>query len=181
MYVDRAQTKVSRGKAEVTHAVSSWPPPGKPVLQNIPAGLPASAWDAHSSWVASKNALNWAAITPKREGNPKIKPSASWSCSGLISATSFALVGAFIFWSITSESVSGTWSEPHQSDQIKQHSVQNNRRPLPLLSFPLFLWYYICILLHKDFTCQSVASTPWTALAPRCTSLAIISTCPCKE
>lgn len=95
-------------RIEGTHAVSSWPPPWKPVLQKIPAGLPARAWDAHSSCVASKNALNCAAITPNRDGNPKTNPSASGSCSGLISDTSFALGGAFTFFNIKSESVSGT-------------------------------------------------------------------------
>lgn len=102
-----------------THADSSWPPPWKPVLQKIPAGLPARDCDAHRSWVASKKALNWLGIIPKREGKPNIKPSASTSCSGLMSATSFVLGGAFIFCNIKSGSVSGTYLQQTQKNYFK--------------------------------------------------------------
>lgn len=140
-------------KGSRVYAVFSWPPPWKPVLQKMPAGLPASFCDTHSSWVASKKARNWAAIMPNREGEPKIKPSASASCSGLITATSASLGGAFIFSNTRSGSVSGICSTREDINlNLKPLSQVISPPPLIYHSYPFFsLPYPIvqhCIVLH---------------------------------
>lgn len=161
-----------------THAESSWPPPLNPVLQKIPAGLPASAWDAHNSPVASKKALSWLGIIPKREGKPNIKASASTSCSGLMSATSSGLGGAFIFSNIRSERISGTCFQQTQIKLLTETNDPNYKR-IQIFSFTIEVWH---ILIDSwKITLQSVASTPSIEAAPLCTSLAMVFTCPYNE
>ena len=90
-----------------TYAVVSCPPPWDAVLKKIPAGLPASCWVPHSPPVASKNALNCAAIIPNLVGKPKRTPSASVRSLGLMIGTSL-FGGAPIFPRTSSGRVSGT-------------------------------------------------------------------------
>lgn len=90
-----------------SYAVVSWPPPWLPVLTKSPAGFPANAWVFHNDPVASKKALNWAAIMPYRVGKPNKNPSAAGKSLASRTGTS-DFGGACIFPKTSSGKVSAT-------------------------------------------------------------------------